>query len=203
MNEKLKLAGILVGLGVLYGFYELYDFYSNEQVKMQTEATNAKQALTVKKDELSKLKVFAEGIVDTKARLKKTNAEFEEALEYIPRNVDLAQLMARLSSLAKNSGIEVLSFKPLKEEGNPSEAQSPGESAKSPAFYQALKLEIQLHGGFTQTVTFFDQISRLKRILNVETLKMQMKSGEGDRSPSNLPTVLDSSVVLKTYRFIE
>jgi type IV pilus assembly protein PilO len=203
MNEKLKLAGILVGLGALCGFYELYDFYSNEQVKMQTEATNAKQALTVKKEELSKLKVFAEGIVDTKARLKKTNAEFEEALEYIPRNVDLSQLMARLSSLAKNSGIEVQTFKPLKEERNSSEAPNPGEAAKSPAFYQALKLEIQLHGGFTQTVTFFDQISRLKRILNVETLKMQMKSGEGDRSPSNLPTVLDSTVVLKTYRFIE
>jgi len=203
MNEKLKLAGILVGLGVLCGFYELYDFYSNEQVKMQTEATNAKQALTVKKEELSKLKVFAEGIVDTKARLKKTNAEFEEALEYIPRNVDLSQLMARLSSLAKNSGIEVQTFKPLKEERNSSEAPNPGDAAKSPAFYQSLKLEVQLHGGFTQTVTFFDQISRLKRILNVETLKMQMKSGEGDRSPSNLPTVLDSSVVLKTYRFIE
>lgn len=209
MNEKLKLAGILVGLGICYGFYELYDFYSIEQVKMQTEAMSAKQALTVKKDELAKLKVLAEGITEIKVRLKKTNTEFDEALEFIPRNIDLSQLMARLSSLARNSGIEVVSFKPLKDEIVSPEFPKTGEPGKeataatSARFYQTVKLEIQLHGGFAQTVAFFDQVSRLKRILNVENLKMQTKSIDGDRTPSNLSTVLDSTVLVKTYRFIE
>jgi type IV pilus assembly protein PilO len=209
MNEKLKLAGILVGLGIFYGFYELYDFYSTDQAKMRIEANNAKQSLNVKKEELAKLKVFAEGISETKVRLKKINAEFEEALEFIPRNIDPSQLMARLSSLARNSGIEVISFKPLKEEGVSSEPSKPveagkeaGAAARAP-FYQTVKLEIQLHGGFAQTVAFFDQVSRLKRILNVETLKMQTKSIEGDRTPSNVSTVLDSTVLVKTYRFVE
>jgi Tfp pilus assembly protein PilO len=50
---------------------------------------------------------------------------------------------------------------------------------------------------------FFDQISRLKRILNVESLKMVSKSGEENRGPASVVTPLETAVLLKTYRFSE
>ena len=194
MNEKLKLAAIILGLGVVWGGYEFYDFNSGDQVKLQREEETKAQAVNGSKIELSKLKNFAEGIKEIKTSLKKTNAEFEDALEFIPRNLDLSKLLAKLNVLARNSGIELDSFKPLKEEA---------AKAGTKSFYQTVNLEIQLRGGFSQTVMFLDQISRLKRIINVETLKMTVGSVDTARLPSSLPIPVNTVINLKTYRFAE
>ncbi len=198
MNEKLKLALLVLSLGVLWGGYEFYDFYSVDQAGMEQEIITKKQELETAKNELNKFKDFAEGITEIKSKLKKTNAEFEEALEFIPRNLELSKLLARLNVLARNSGVEIESFKPAKD----SNVKSEQEEAKN-SFFQTTTIELQMQGGFSQTVMFFDQISRLKRILNVESLKMLSQSTEDKRTLASNITKVDTQVVLKTYRFSE
>ena len=186
----------MFALGVLGGGYEFYDFFNADLIKMNNEIESKRNALNQSKTELAKLKNFSAGLVDIKARLKKTNSEFEEALEFIPRTLDLSKLLAKLNVLARNSGVDIDAFKPIKDENKKSES-----SEKS--FYQTVAVELQLRGGFAQTVMFFDQISRLKRILNVESLKMVSKSGEENRGPASVVTPLETAVLLKTYRFSE
>lgn len=202
INEKLKLAAFILGLGIAWGSYEFYDFYSVDQVKLQTEQQTKAQSVSASQSELNKLKGFAESIKETKNLLKKTNSEFEDALEFIPRNLDLSALLGRLNVLATNSGIELVSFKPSKEESNKVETNK-SEQAQSSPFYQTVTIELLLKGGFAQTVMFLDQVSRLKRILNVETLKMGERTGEGTKVSSNLAVPLDTVLSLKTYRFSE
>ena len=198
MNEKFKLGIIVLALGVFYGSYELYDFFSVDQVKMQAEISSNNQTLNDNRNQLTKLRSFSAGINEIKQRLKKTNTEFEEALLIIPRTLDLSQLLARLNVLAKNSGIEIETFKPLKEE--PVGAEAP----KVKSFYRDVPLEMQLHGSFSQTLVFFDQVSRTKRIMNVESVKMLPAQENGiTLGSANQSNAIVSTVLFKTYRFSE
>ena len=198
MNEKFKLGIIVLGLGVFYGSYELYDFFSVDQLRMQAEIRSNNQTLNENRNQLTKLRNFSAGINEIKQRLKKTNTEFEEALLIIPRTLDLSQLLARLNVLAKNSGIEIEIFKPLKEEAVGAEA------SKVKSFYREVPLEMQLHGSFSQTLVFFDQVSRTKRIMNVESVKMVPAQENGiSLGSANQSNPIVSTVLFKTYRFSE
>ena len=198
MNEKFKLGIIVLGLGVFYGSYELYDFFSVDQLRMQAEIRSNNQTLNENRNQLTKLRNFSAGINEIKQRLKKTNTEFEEALLIIPRTLDLSQLLARLNVLAKNSGIEIEIFKPLKEEAVGAEA------SKVESFYREVPLEMQLHGSFSQTLVFFDQVSRTKRIMNVESVKMVPAQENGiSLGSANQSNPIVSTVLFKTYRFSE
>ena len=198
MKEKLKACSVIVFLGLVYGGYEFYDFSSSEKPRLGTEIQQVRSELDTKKSELSRLTAFAEGITEIKSRLKKTNAEFEEVLEFIPRSLDLSKLLARLNVLARNSGVEIESFKPLKETSGGGAANS-----EQKTFYESVSIEMRLKGGFSQTVMFFDQISRLKRILNVENIKMIAPQGDEKRGPASPVTLVESQINLKTYRFSE
>lgn len=198
MNEKFKLGILVLGLGVFYGCYELYDFFSVDQLRMQAEIASNNQTLDDNRNKLTKLRNFSAGIGEVKQRLKKTNTEFEEALLIIPRTLDLSQLLGRLNVLAKNSGIEIETFKPLKEDpvgAEPSTVKS---------FWREVPLEMQLHGSFSQTLVFFDQVSRTKRIMNVESVKMVVAQENGiTLGSASQDNAIVSTVLFKTYRFSE
>ncbi|NBY20876.1 hypothetical protein EBQ74_11700 [bacterium] len=198
MKEKLKPCGLIVFLGFIYGGYEFYDFISTQKPRLNGELQQAQTELETKKLELTRLTAFAEGISEVKSRLKKTNAEFEEVLEFIPRSLDLSKLLARLTVLARNSGVEIENFKPVKESSG---AGNPTNETKT--FYESVSIEMRLKGGFSQTVMFFDQISRLKRILNIESVKMVNPQIDDKRGPASPVTLVESQINLKTYRFSE
>jgi len=202
MNEKLKSSLFILLLGVLWGGYELYDFFNGEQVRFQAQLEQKNKELLNAKNELERLKNFSTRLEEVKARVKKTNNEFEESLEYIPRTLDFSKLLAKLNLLARNSGVEIEVFKPLKDQGN-SSAEGNSTEEKTNSFYQTVTLDLKLNGGFAQTLMFFDQISRLKRILNVESLNMTPKTIDGQRGLAVNLTPIETNVVLKTYRFSE
>jgi len=202
MNEKLKFSLFILFLGVLWGGYKLYDFFNGEQVRFQTQLEQKNKELLNAKNELERLKNFSTRLEEVKARVKKTNNEFEEALEYIPRTLDFSKLLAKLNLLARNSGVEIEVFKPLKDQEKPS-AEGNSTEEKTPSFYQTVTLDLKLNGGFAQTLMFFDQISRLKRILNVESLNMTPKTIDEQRGLAANLTPIETNVVLKTYRFSE
>jgi type IV pilus assembly protein PilO len=201
MNGKIKLAGLILVGGLAWGGYEFYSFFNKDLPAIQIDLSTKQQAIDTKKNELGKLRSFATAITETKTRLKKTNQEFEDALEFIPRNLDLSKLLAKINLLARNSGIEIETFHPAKETTTKDlNNKDPGTSKM---FFETVGLEVQLRGGFSQTVMFFDQVSRLKRILNVENLKMVPVNLEAGRGPSSSGTQLATTVLFRTYRFSE
>jgi len=107
------------------------------------------------------LQSFVQNIENIKADLRALNVQLEQALEHMPRNFDLAGLLRTLSTLATNSGLEISSFKPGTEHKDDAE------------FYRSVSIDFAIKGTYTQTLTFFDQLSRLKRIVNIEKLAIR------------------------------
>lgn len=213
MSEKIKLSLLILFVGVLWGGYEIYDFSSVEQVRLSSELETKKNSVSELKTELDKLKNFSERIDELKGRLKKANAEYEEVLEFIPRSLDYAKLLSKLNALAQNSGVEVEIFKPkINEEKKTSspltpeiqEGQEGQEKKNTPInFFEAVEFDLRLRGGFGQTLMFLDQVSRLKRIINVETLAMAADLGDQKRTLASGVTPVETIATIKTYKFIE
>lgn len=210
MSEKIKLSLLILFIGLLWGGYEIYDFSSVEQVRLSTELETKKNSVSELKMELDKLKNFSERIDELKGRLKKANGEYEEVLEFIPRSLDYAKLLAKLNALAQNSGVEVEIFKPKTNEEKkassppPQDVQEGQEQKNTPTnFFEAVEFDLRLRGGFGQTLMFLDQVSRLKRIINVETLAMAADQGEQKRFLASGVTPVETVATIKTYKFIE
>ena len=193
MNSKFKLILLIIALGFGVGVYEFYDFYTVEVEKMAKERSDKEASLAAQRNELKRLESFASNIQTIKQEYKELSLQLEAALEHMPRTFNLASLMRKMTNLAHNSGIELVTFKPKK-----------GEEKEGNSFYSTIQIDFQLHGSFTQTLVFFDQLSRLKRIINIESIKLATNNPSPQpRSTASNAIAVDTQVVIKTYRFSE
>ncbi len=191
MKLNLQIAGFILLLGLGYAGYQLYTFYNEDIPKMEAEKQKLDGEISAKQGELKTLQDFAQNIESIKQELKELNLQLESALEYMPRTFNFSGLLRKLTMLAQNSGVELFSFHPQK-----------AEEKKEGLFYSTASINFDLKGTYTQTLVFFDQLSRLKRIINVEDLKLRVN--DVNTTPSSSGNIVaNTAVIIKTYRFTE
>ena len=178
---------ILIGVG--YAGKEYYDFQSTDIPQMEAQRLSLETQITQKQSELKRLQEFARNIEQIKLELRELNLQLESALEFMPRQFNLAGLLRKLTLLAQNSGLELFTFRP-----------SPKEERPQGAFYSTLSIDFDLRGTFTQILVFLDQVSRLKRIINPEQLRL---SADGNAKNRTGAMVLTTLAKVKTFRFAE
>src|SRR5690606_38346614 len=121
------------------------------------------------------------------------NLQLESALETMPASYNLSGLLRRLAILATNSGVELTSFTPM---------GAPVRNAKD--FYETLSVGFQIRGSFNETLVYMDQISRLKRLIRLKSINLNV-SGGGFPKPGeiNAPTPSTATTSVTLYRFVE
>lgn len=189
MKKNLKVMIALLFVGVALGAYEFYDFYSTDVPKMTRERAQQESRIANEQAELKRLEAFAQNIQAVKQEFSELNLQLDSALEHMPRTFNFASLLRKMTMLAHNSGVEISVFKP-----------KPGEEKQPNQFYSTLSIDFQIRGTFTQMLVFFDQLSRLKRIINVDTIKFKPGTTMSLRAGS---VVAESDVSIKTFRFSE
>jgi type IV pilus assembly protein PilO len=105
------------------------------------------------------------------------------ALRQLPDSKELPVLLTDVTSLGKNAGLDFRAFRPQQEIRK--------------AFYAEVPIDIEFTGGFHEIATFFDQITRLPRIINISELDMSI-SKEGATG-----TLLKVEGKATTFRFVE
>jgi type IV pilus assembly protein PilO len=92
-------------------------------------------------------------------------------------------LLTDVTSLGKNAGLDFRAFRPQQEIRK--------------AFYAEVPIDIEFTGAFHDIATFFDQIARLPRIINITELDMTIfkEGGTG--------TLLKVEGKATTFRFVE
>ncbi len=181
---------IMIILGLAYTGYEAWDFYSSEIPQMEAARQAAENELTGKQRDLVRLRSFAQNIENIKRELGSMNVQLESALEHMPRNFNLSSLLRKLTMLAQNSGVELSSFRPRK-----------AEDRTDGAFYNTVSIDFDLRGSFTQSLVFLDQVSRLKRIIDLDEMKVSAPTENTTTRGGSVVT--DVRGVIRTYRFVE
>lgn len=126
-------------------------------------------------------------VASNEERVKQEIAELEKklaiALRQLPDDKELPVLLTDVTSLGKNAGLDFKAFRPQPEFKR--------------EFYAEVPIELEFTGRFHDIASFFDEVSRLPRIVNIGELDITI-----DREGSQ-DTMLKVKGNATTFRFIE
>lgn len=174
-NQKIALlASIAILLLVAYWF-ALFNA-KREQLGAANERLSELQV------QLAENRTLAADLPRFREELGKLDAELTEALRQLPDDKELPVLLTNITTLGKNAGLEFKDFIPQQE--------------VKKGFYAEVPISISLRGSFHNLASFFDELSRLDRIVNVENFSI-----DGVRVRTNA-VELQISGIATTFRFL-
>jgi type IV pilus assembly protein PilO len=147
LAQKLALLVILLGgIGVAY-YFLVYDDQMERKQKLQDQL----KVINVEKE---KLKVIAKEKIKYEKRLEDLEDKRKKALALLPEDAQFEELTVELNRRARQAQIRITKIDQLPEVPS-------GYFARVPA-------QISLEGTFHQLVIFFNLVSEMKRIVNIQ-----------------------------------
>jgi type IV pilus assembly protein PilO len=114
--------------------------------------------------------------------VKELDGKLKEAIAQLPDQKEIPDLLSTVSSLGRESGLEILLFRQ-----RPEVLQD---------FYAEVPVEMLRKGTYAQLSEFFDRVGRLNRIVNVKDISMKSPAVSEGR------VVLSTSCTAVTFRFL-
>jgi type IV pilus assembly protein PilO len=171
---KIAIAAVLVILPVVLFYFFYYQGNDKKIATLeQNKATLVKEIRNLREKERNKPMLLQE--------VKKVEQEFEQAALMLPVEKEIPQLLKDISALGRNAGLDFITFIPKPE--------IPRD------YFNEIPVDISIRGPYHSVGFFFDQVSKLDRIVSVSNVKMSApKKVQGEM-------LLNSNCKLVTYRF--
>ena len=176
LAPKIKL-GITVGI-VLLPLVIFYFAYYQQKVEQIDKLSQEKTTLA---QQVQEVKIKAADLAKFQKELDEAEEQFLAMAVLLPKEKEIPKLLKDISALGRNAGLDFLTFKPL--------ADVPKD------FYAEIPVTINVRGPYHNMGYFFDQVSKLERIVSVTNVKMSSPQKEGAEM------LLNSDCQLVTYRF--
>jgi len=177
-SGKQKLGILIVTIILLaalhYSF--LYSPRADELAKLSDSveiAQNEKMVKTQKSANLLRLR----------KDLQQLDADLRKAVAQLPDKREIPDLLSGISAKARQVGLDVLLFRP-----RPEAFQE---------FYAEVPVDITVKGSFHNTVSFFDEVGRLDRLVNIDNIGFKNPTANGDT------IVLETTSVATAFRFLD
>ncbi|MBM4784035.1 MAG: type 4a pilus biogenesis protein PilO [Archangiaceae bacterium] len=179
--NKLPLAakaGVIIGLIILVtaGTWFL--------VIQDTEATIESlrsQQVTLDQTYAEK-KEIADNLIERRREMDQLEQRLQDALTELPTEKNIDELLAALNDLGKKAGLEITKV-------------VPGNEANE-AFFARIPIVMAVKGNYHEIAVFLQEISQMKRIVNVNNLKL------GTPVLKNEKVTLTSDFLATTFRFV-
>ncbi len=174
MQRILCFAGFLAVL--LFAYIFLLYLPRSQQL---TEKREAKNNILLEQDRLAAL---ATNLEKAKETVRELDIRLKEAAAQLPDAKEIPDLLSSVSSLGRESGLEVLLFR-LK----PETFQD---------FYAEVPVEMAVRGGYHRVATFFDKVRKIDRIISITNITLK------DPKLANGRAVIDAAFSATTFRFL-
>jgi type IV pilus assembly protein PilO len=165
---------IILIVGLYYSF--LYIPRSDEIAKLVDSVEIARNEKMVKAQKAANLPRLRKD-------LQQLDAELKKAVAQLPDKREIADLLRTISTKAQQAGLVVLLFRP-----RPENYQD---------FYAEVPVDISVRGNFHNTVSFFDEVGRLDRLVNIDNIGFKNPTVTGDN------VVLETTSVATAFRFLD
>ena len=126
---------------------------------------------------------IANNLPKFKAEFLKLEEQLKAALTQLPNKKEIPSLLTNLATIARDNGLDVVSFSPR------------GEVSKG--FYAEVPGSVDLVGTYHQIAEFALAVSKLSRIVNLSNLELSSPKVEGDVA------VLKIKCKVTTFRFVD
>ncbi|MCB0318135.1 MAG: type 4a pilus biogenesis protein PilO [Bdellovibrionales bacterium] len=167
--------GILLFMTFIFWQY-MYKSKSEQAAELLEKSESLEQELINKRRVARNLKKFEKEVEELNVKLK-------FALQELPDEQEIPDLLSSISNLARDAGLEVSLFKPA------------GERKRD--FYAEVPVSVVVTGSFHQVATFFDEVGHLPRIVNINNISILN------------PTISDEKVMITsdcqavTFRYLD
>ncbi len=140
-----------------------------------------KESLKTKKHTLVTYKAKAKILPKLEKELNSLKEELNYAMAALPNEKEIPILLTEISRAGNKTGLKFINFKPKPEQ-------------VKQGFYAEIPVSMVVTGRFHQLVHFFDEVSRLYRIVNINNIKM-------NRTKSSKKLKVSCQAV--TYMFVD
>jgi len=175
-NQKIAILAVLIIL-LVAGYYSVwYGPRSEEITRLGEDVEAARNEKTIKRQRVAVLPQLQKELHELDIRLK-------EAVAQLPNKKEMADLLSGISAKAQTSGLEIILFRPR------------AENFKD--FYAEVPIDINVRGDFYNVVTFFDEVGRLNRLVNINNIVFRNPKVTGNQ------IMLEASSLATSYRFLD
>lgn len=147
------------------------------------ELTSASDQHLQMQRKLAEVRAVASNEDAVKAEIAALERKLRDALRQLPDSKELPVLLTDITSLGKTSGLDFKGFRP--------------KSEVNKGFYAEVPIDIEFTGRFHDVATFFDEVSRLPRIVNVGELAINIQDED------SFGTMLTVKGEATTFRFVD
>lgn len=149
---------------------------------LSMQIADLEQRVTTVKAERDRKKALVANAPQLRALKTELEARYKEAVAQLPDQKEIPDLLMNISNKARESGLDILSFRP--------KAENPQQ------FYAEIPVDVTVRGGFHSLVNFFDEVGRLNRLVNINDINMK------NLKPNEDLAVVDTSALVTTFRFL-
>ena len=115
--------------------------------------------------------------------LKTLDMQLLKAVAELPNQKQIAALLTHISAQAQQAGLNIILFRPRAETFQ--------------EFYAEVPVDITVKGNFHNTVSFFDAVGRLDRLINIDNIGFKNPTISGDN------VIMETTSVATAFRFLD
>jgi len=174
--QKFAILGVIIILLAALYYSFLYSPQSDEIAKLADSVEIARNEKSVKAQK-------AANLAGLRKDLQRLDAELKKAVAQLPEKREIPDLLRNISTKAQQSGLDILVFRPRAENYQD--------------FYAEIPVDITVKGNFHNTVSFFDEVGRMDRLVNIDNIGFKNPTPAGDN------VVLETTSVATAFRFLD
>ena len=171
---------LIVGsVALVFFIYAYFLFWPRSAAIAEREQT--REDLTKDRDHKA---AMVANLDKARQEVAQLEGDLKTAAAQLPTTKEIPDLLSNISSLGRESGLEIMQFKQRSEQFQD--------------FYAEVPVDILVRGSYQQVEAFFEKVGNMARIVNVGdvTIKTPAKL-EGDA------VLLDTSCAAVTFRFLD
>jgi type IV pilus assembly protein PilO len=174
-QQKIGILAFLIVLLVVFDYLSIYTPYSNKIDEL-------KQSVAATRNERDKKKALVADLPRLREQFALLTGRFKEAVAQLPDQKEIAGLLTNISNKAREARLDIILFRPRAE--NPQD------------FYAEIPVDVIVRGEFHNVVTFFDEVGRLNRPVNINNIEIK------NPKATNEQVSVDTTTLVTTFRFL-
>ncbi len=131
--------------------------------------------------QLDKARIQRKKLPEVREEKKKVDMQFEAALRLLPNEMEIPELLTKITELGVESNLDISAFKP--------------QSNKQKGFYAEIPISLQIKGTYHDVAIFFEKVGNMERIMNIQNVTMKPEKEQS--------TILDITCDAITYTFVK
>jgi type IV pilus assembly protein PilO len=183
LYEKVEAIKMPARIGILAGtlilFAALFIFFVYMPKSEQISA--AETVINDLNEQLNRAKLQRQKLPKVREEKKKVDLLFKAALKQLPNDMEIPELLTKITELGVESNLDISTFKP--------------QSNKQKGFYAEIPISLKLKGSYHDIAIFFEKVGNMERIMNIQNVNMKP---EKERS-----TMLEVTCDAITYTFVK